>query len=139
MPNPPLVLHIEDDVDAAFFLQRAVEKSHLGIELHHLQNGEEAISFLDKVIASLDHAARIPSLLLLDLKMPFKDGFEVLEWIRQRELLRPIPVFILTSSDRNEDLRRASEMGATGYLTKTVTFNNVIETIKTQLHLPDAS
>jgi two-component system response regulator len=116
------VLHVEDDLDAAFFLKRAVEKANLPGDLKHLKDGEEAISHLEK-------PPSLPDIIFLDLKMPFKDGFEVLAWIKQTSQLSHVPVIILTSSDRDEDLQRAQSMGATAYLTKTVTFSNVVETI----------
>ena len=125
------VLHVEDDLDAAFFLKRAFEKSSLNVDLRQLRNGEEAIRYLAGSIPYEDRAAHpLPAVILLDLKMPLKDGFEVLTWIKQMEALKEIPVIILTSSDREEDLRRAKSLGASFYLTKTVTFGNVVKTVE---------
>lgn len=123
-------LHVEDDLDAAFFLKRAVEKAKLPLNLKHLKDGEEAIAYLGgSPLSGEKNDTPQPDIILLDLKLPFKDGFEVLAWTKTRPELNDVPVIILTSSDREEDLSRAKAMGATLYLTKTVTFGNVIETL----------
>lgn len=79
------------------------------------RNGVEAINYL---LSPERSAAGMPRLVLLDLNMPYLDGFEVLKRLRADERTRFVPVVMLTSSDQPEDVRRAYELGANGYLDK---------------------
>ena len=68
--------------------------------------------------------------MLLDLKMPRKDGFEVLSWIRQQPVLKRLPIFVLTASSRREDIERAFGLGANAYLVKPSNLDGLVEMIK---------
>jgi len=72
----------------------------------------------------------LPTLLLLDLKMPRKSGLEVLSWLRKQPSLRCLIVVILTSSNNSEDIRLAYEAGANSYLVKPVDFTAMVEMIR---------
>jgi DNA-binding response OmpR family regulator len=69
-------------------------------------------------------------LVLLDLKLPRRSGLEVLEWIREREGLKRLPVVVLTSSKEVADVNRAYDLGANSYLVKPVSFNSLLELVK---------
>ncbi|MDP2955892.1 MAG: response regulator [Longimicrobiales bacterium] len=104
------VLLAEDNDDHALLIQMALERaSHLPVELHRARNGNEAV----EMIMSL-----VPDLILLDLKMPGRTGHEVLEVIKGSEELRRIPVAVLTSSDRDDDVAQAYGLGGNHYITK---------------------
>jgi len=83
---------------------------NLPIDIHVASDGQKAIDFITN--ADADPAAPCPHLLLLDLNLPKKDGFEVLERLRASERCKNIPVLIMTSSNSPSDQARASELGA---------------------------
>ena len=73
----------------------------------------------------------MPSLLLLDLKLPRRSGLEVLQWLEGQPQLQPMVVVVLTSSRENADLRRAYALGANSYLVKPVDFDDLLQMVKT--------
>ncbi|HTL59367.1 MAG TPA: response regulator [Candidatus Limnocylindrales bacterium] len=117
--SPHHILLVEDNADDVFFMRRALKKSGLDWSMQVVTDGQAAMDFL---AGSADYADRtkfpMPSLIFLDLKLPYAGGFEVLDWIRQQPQLREIPVIILTSSPEQRDQRRAAELGVKGYLIK---------------------
>jgi CheY-like chemotaxis protein len=100
-------------------MQRAFLKMGLGSSVRFALNGDEAISYLSGK-GRFENRAKYPapSVVLTDLKMPFVDGFEVLEWMRHHPAYRDTPAFVLSSSDLPEDRAKAAQCGATGYFTK---------------------
>jgi len=104
------VLLAEDNDDHALLIKMALEKaSELPVELRRAKNGDEAVSLIE---------AEAPDLMLLDLKMPGRSGHEVLAFVKGREDLRSIPIAVLTSSDRDEDMARSYGLGGNHFLTK---------------------
>ena len=107
---------------------RAFAKLGVRTCLRFVRDGQEAIDYL---LGQGQFANRStypgPSLLLLDLKMPRKNGFEVLEWIRQQPGLRALRVVVLTSSDHIPDVNRAYQLGANSFLVKPVDFPHFVE------------
>lgn len=106
------ILIVEDSPDDLFLLRRAFSKLELDHLLEVATDGDAAIEYLqnpDKIR---------PRLVLLDLKLQKRSGFEVLAWIRQHPELKHLPVVILSSSTEPNDLQRAYELGANGYLEK---------------------
>ncbi len=104
------VLLAEDDDDHALLIQMALERaSRIPVEVHRARNGDEAVRIVGDVS---------PDLILLDLKMPGRSGHEVLEAIKGDENLRRIPVAVLTSSDRDEDVARSYGLGGNHFITK---------------------
>lgn len=108
--RPPLLLLAEDSEDDIVFIQRAFRKAAIRYPLEVARDGVEAVERLSASGPAVTHA-------LLDLKMPRKNGLEVLEWIRSRPELG-IRAAILTSSRMNEDVARAYALGADLYLVK---------------------
>lgn len=92
-----------------------------------LNDGEMGINYLRKEGKYID--ALSPVLILLDLKMPKVDGFEVLKVIKKDKALKKIPVIILTTSDRDKDIERAFQLGCNSYLVKPVNFETFIVTV----------
>src|SRR5207253_9751320 len=110
-------------------IRKAVQKALSGIPLAVVSNGQEAINYLEGVSVYADRAAYpFPDIVLLDLKMPLLNGFEVLRWVRQQPRLKRLPVIVLTGSVQDNDARRAYEMGANSYVIKPTDFNQLLET-----------
>ena len=126
------LLHVDDEANDLILLRSAVEMAKLDWRLLRAAHGAEAITYLrgEPPFADRDQHP-LPSLILLDLKMPFRNGFEVLQWIRQQPDIRCIPVLVFTSSNHQEDVRKAYECGANSYLVKPVSIQELIELLKT--------
>lgn len=117
--NHPVILLAEDDDNDVFFMRRALLKAQVEFPLQVVTNGQEAVDYLDGAGKYSDRSTYpLPSIILLDLKMPFLDGFEVLSWIGKQPALNKIPVAVLTSSAEERDRRRAAELGAKAYFVK---------------------
>ncbi|HLX70204.1 MAG TPA: response regulator [Verrucomicrobiae bacterium] len=126
--NDTIILLAEDDPNDVFFMQRALAKAGLSTPLHFVRNGQEALEYLGGLGKFSDRMEfPLPSLLLLDLKMPFVDGFEVLTWARSQPELKQLPIVVLTSSAEDRDRQRAAEAGANGYFVKPPTCEMVSE------------
>jgi DNA-binding response OmpR family regulator len=113
------MLLVEDDENDAFFFKRALTQARPDLPLTVVTDGQQAVDYLD---GNLDYSNRavypLPSIVLLDLKLPYLSGFQVLEHIKARTGLSQIPVYILTSSGQESDRNRARELGAAGYFVK---------------------
>jgi CheY-like chemotaxis protein len=134
-PEPFLILHVEDDPNDALFFREACRKAALPFVLQVVQDGESAIAYLQGADPFSDRQRHpFPNLLLLDLKIPRKTGFEVLKWIRSQPALNMLPVIIFTSSTHEGDMQRAYDEGANSFLVKPVIFEDLIETVKA-IHL----
>ena len=127
-----LVLMAEDDDNDVFFLERAFKQAQIANPVHRVKDGEEALAYL-KGEGQYSNREKfpLPHLMLLDLKMPRKNGFEVIQWVRQQPGLRRMPLVVLTSSKEDPDVNRAYELGANTYLVKPVTFDGLVEMMKT--------
>ena len=124
MAKLPTVLLAEDEANDVFLMQRALLKMGSPVLLEVASDGIEVIRYLSGVDEFADREVHpLPSLILLDIKMPRRDGFEVLAWLKTSGTLLHIPVTMLTSSNVNRDMERAFSLGATDYLIKPVAFN----------------
>jgi len=114
-----VILLAEDDDNHVALIRRAFKLSGLLNPLYVVRDGEEAIAYLkgEEAFANRD-GYPWPGLLLLDVKMPRQDGFQVLEWIRQQPDLKRLPVVVLTSSEEIRDVNRAYDLGANSFLVK---------------------
>ena len=124
--NPILVA--EDDENHAFFIKRAFQQAGLQNPVHFASDGQEAVDYLkgDGRYANRDEYP-LPTLLLLDLKMPNKNGFEVLEWVRAQPSLKTLRVIVLTTSGETRDINRAYHLGANSFLTKPLNFTELVQ------------
>ena len=109
------VLYADDDENDAFLIRHAFKQAGSPDLLTVVSDGQQVIDFLQSALAN---GNEIPSIILLDLKMPGKSGFDVLSWVRSNPALRALPVIVLTSSSHDSDVRRSYELGATAYLVK---------------------
>jgi CheY-like chemotaxis protein len=116
------VLLAEDNSDHAFFTTRAFQEAHGGeLEMHTVTDGEQLISYLKQ------EGVLRPHLVVLDLRMPKKSGLEVLAEMRDDVELRKIPVVVLSSSDRPEDVEQSYASGANSYVTKPASLSGLRE------------
>jgi len=129
--QPITILMAEDDPDDQLLVREAFHESRLANDLVFVQDGVELINYLRKQgrYANLS-GLPTPDLILLDLNMPRKDGREALEEIKADPDLRRIPVVVLATSADEEDILRSYDIGASGYITKPVTFDSLVETVK---------
>jgi CheY-like chemotaxis protein len=121
------ILLVEDNPDDVFITKRAWKKGQIKNELYVVNDGEEALKLLHKEEEYLD--VQTPCLILLDIKMPKMDGFQVLNNVKNDDELRSIPVIVLTSSDRINDIEKAYELGCNSYIVKPVDFNKFLNAI----------
>jgi len=125
MPEQAVILIAEDREDDVLLVKRAFVKANVPNPLYVVRNGEEAIWYLKGEGKYSDREEYpLPALLLLDLKMPIKNGFEVLKWIREQPALAALRVLVLTSSDSLRDVNLAYKMGANSFLVKPLEFEN---------------
>jgi len=131
MLNNKFILLVEDDSNDVLLIQRAFAKAGLKDSLKLVRDGEQAIDYLSGRGAYANREKfPLPYLLLLDLKMPGTDGFEVLQWLRGEPDLRRLLVVVLTSSNLQADVDRAYELGANSYLVKPVEFEEMVNLIQ---------
>ena len=127
--NHHTILLVEDDHNDVLLVKRAFQKAKIANPIVVLHDGEQAISYLAGREPYVVRA--LPMLVLLDLKLPRKSGHEVLEWLRQQQTLKRLPVVVLTASSESSDVNRAYDLGANSYLVKPVTFDALVEMVKT--------
>ncbi len=119
------ILIVEDDEDHYRLIKKALSQAGLMMnELYHAENGQIAIDFLKKEGEFTGNSHFTPTLILLDVKMPMKNGFEVLEEIKADENLKNIPVIMLTTTSNSEDIEKAMSLGANDYIVKPVKFKD---------------
>src|SRR5882724_12803021 len=125
------VLVAEDDPSDVFFLKRAFNLAGVPTTLYFVRDGQEAIDYLEGENGYADRETHpLPDLVLLDLKMPRMNGFDVLEWLRKQPGLKRLLVTVLTSSDQPQDINRAYDLGANSYLLKPNSTNDLAEVVK---------
>jgi len=125
MNNKPLILLVEDDPFLSSVLQLKLEKENF--QLVRAVDGEEALKFL--ITQGLK-----PELILLDLILPKKNGFEVLETIRQDPLLEKIPVIIISNLGQPSDIERGKSLGVIDYFVKArLSIDELVNRVKTEV------
>jgi two-component system, chemotaxis family, response regulator Rcp1 len=125
-------LLVEDNPADVKITQRALKESALPVELIVVRDGQEAVDYLLRQGAHAnDRDWRGPDLILLDLNLPGMNGLEVLRCIRARPELRAVPVVVLTTSRRQEDVRDTYAAGANTYIEKPRDFARFVEVLQT--------
>jgi CheY-like chemotaxis protein len=115
----PTILLVEDNEEDAFLLRRALQRENVECSLQLAEDGQEAIEYLGGTGKYADRIAfPWPALVLLDLKLPYVHGFEVLAWIGTQPACKDLRIIILTSSDEERDRERAEPFGVCGYFIK---------------------
>lgn len=125
------VLHIDDDPNDTELLRAATRQARLKLDLHNVEDGDKAMAYLNGVGPYANRALYpMPSLILLDLKMPRATGLEILKWIRKHPELGHLPVVVLSGSELRDDIRDAYSIGANSYLIKPLAFDALVEMVK---------
>jgi CheY-like chemotaxis protein len=132
-PHKPItILLADDDPEDRMLAHDALQESRVANRLDMVVDGEDLMDYLHRrgPYASLN-GNPLPGLILLDLNMPRKDGREALREIKSDPKLRRIPVVVLTTSRAEEDIFRTYDLGVNSFVTKPVTFEQLVEVIKT--------
>ena len=129
--NKRKILLVEDNPDDVELTLRAFKKNNITNEVIVARDGVEALDYLDGTGAYKGRDTNeMPTVMLLDLKLPKIDGIEVLRRIRSDEKKKLLPVVILTSSKEENDLLNGYKLGANSYIRKPVDFNQFVEAVK---------
>ena len=116
------ILMVEDNQTDELLAIRALKKSGVDDEIVVVRDGQEAVDFLFGLGAYKDRdLSAVPSIILLDLKLPKLSGFEVLQKIRANPKTQNLPVIMVTSSCEEQDIRKAQELNSNGYIQKPIT------------------
>ena len=131
MSDTSVILLVEDREDDVLLVRRSFQKVKLINPLVAVRSGEEAISYLngDGKYANRSEFP-LPDLMLLDLKMPGLDGFDVLRWTRAQPSLRALRIIVLTTSQEVYDVDKAYVLGANSFLVKPSSFDNYVELMR---------
>ena len=130
-PANTLVLLVEDNATDVLLIKRAFDQAKMANPIHVISDGDTAVAYLNGDGVYADRSTHpLPILILLDLKLPRRSGLEVLEWIKQQEALRRIPVVMLTSSEQPRDVDAAYDSGANSYLVKPVEYDSLFKMLK---------
>jgi CheY-like chemotaxis protein len=114
-----VILIAEDDANDRFLIKRALDRGTTGLNAVFVNDGEEAIEYLDGAPPFNDREKYpLPAVLLVDIKMPRRNGFDVLAWVRAHANWHRLPVVMLSSSSLDRDVQRAYDLMANNYLTK---------------------
>lgn len=125
------VLLIEDNRDDALFLERAFQKAGLDRLERVIDDGQVAIDYLSGKGGYSDRSAHpLPSHVLLDLKIPKINGLEILEWLRNCDAVKALPVAVLSSSGEKLDRERALKLGVDGYFIKPSRASELLEVVR---------
>jgi CheY-like chemotaxis protein len=129
--QPITIIMADDDPDDRELAREAFAECRLANQLQFVEDGEELLDYLQRrgKYAKLPEAP-LPALILLDLNMPRKDGREALKEIKALPELKRIPIVVLTTSKAEEDILRTYDLGVNSYITKPVTFESLVETVK---------
>ena len=131
MPDKPTILLVDDNASDVLLIGVALERSGIQHAFQMVPTGEEAIRYLAGQGEYADRTKYpLPRLVLLDLNLPGKSGFDVLEWITRHASPAAYAVVILTGSDRQQDVVRAHELGARSFLVKPDVFEELVDLVK---------
>jgi len=128
--NPIVILMADDDDDDFLLTQKALKESKLLNTLIRVKDGEELIDYLSKRGDYESKETVRPGVILLDLNMPRKDGREALKEIKSNPDLQDIPVVVFTTSKAEEDIYRSYKLGVNSFITKPVTFDNLMSVMQ---------
>ena len=131
MSERAVILLVDDSADDLFLIRKAFEKAQVPNPLYCVTSGQEALDYLAGVGKFANRAEYpLPDLMLLDLKMPEIDGFDVLRWVKRQPEMAKLRVVVLTSSDQIRDVNEAYQLGANSFLVKPMEFEQFRETAK---------
>src|ERR1044071_8624173 len=125
------VLVADDDRNDFLLVQLAFQKAGLSVTLTQVLDGQQAVDYLTASRQFKERAGKpVPDLLLLDLKMPLMDGFDVLTFLKKHPSLHSLPVVVLSASQIEDDIARALKLGASDFLTKPADFGDLVNMVR---------
>jgi len=128
MSKPDTILLVEDNEDDAFFMKQALKDAEITNPFQHVEDGQAAIDYLAGTGKYADRQQYpLPMVVFLDLKLPFKTGHEVLQWIRAQPDFQKLVVIVLTSSNEPVDLKRSYQLGANSFVVKPPTPDQLLD------------
>lgn len=129
-PNEQCILVAEDEETDVMLLRIAFQRAGLPIPLVVVSDGEEVIEYLKGEGRHSNQAHPMPSLLLLDLKMPRMTGFEVLTWLSENSQFKALPAIVLSSSSYDSDIKQARQLGARDYCVKPESLSGMVGLVR---------
>jgi CheY-like chemotaxis protein len=129
--EPIKILLVDDNPDHVILIKTVLEENNLLNEIYVVTDGQEALDYMYCKGKYADESkAPRPGLILLDLKLPKVDGFEVLSQLKSDPELKSIPIIILTTSSQDEEIAKGYAQGANSFVTKPIKFNEFVDKIK---------
>ena len=123
------ILIADDDTDDRLFMERALRQSGYIQAIQFVEDGEELMDYLHRKGRYTEENAPWPDLLVLDLNMPRKNGFQALREIKEDMKLRRLPVVVMTTSSADEDIVKTYNLGVNSFVTKPFNFNRLVEMV----------
>jgi CheY-like chemotaxis protein len=134
MPHRKAILVADDSAEDAYILKRAFERAGMTVPIQFVKDGQELIDYLSGTEGFSDRKNHpMPRVVLLDLKMPKLNGFDVLRWLQKQPELRRLIVTVLSSSDESRDVNLAYDLGANSYVVKPgslMGYTNIVEKLR---------
>jgi DNA-binding response OmpR family regulator len=123
------ILVVEDEEDHARLIIKGLKSRNLMNKVVHVENGQLAMDFLLKQGKFENDEHILPMLVLLDIKLPIKNGFEVLQEVKSNEQIKKTPIVMLTTTATTEDIEKALLLGANDYIVKPIKFDEFTEKV----------
>lgn len=131
-PRSAVILIVEDEDNDVLFLKRALKKANVPFPVRVARDGQQAIDYLSGTgVFQNREQYPIPCIIILDLKLPKKNGIEVLQWLRRREEFRDLPVVMVTSTAEKAEKEVAFHDGIEAFLVKPVSFEELVHLART--------
>ncbi len=128
-PTSMTILIADDDHDDRLFMEQALRQNGFSQTIQFVEDGEELMEYLRHEGRFLDQNVPWPNLLILDLNMPRKNGFQALEEIKDDPKLRRLPVIVMTTSSADEDVVKTYNLGVNSFVTKPFNFSRLVEMV----------
>ncbi len=128
-PTSMTILIADDDHDDRLFMEQALRQNGFSQTIQFVEDGEELMEYLRHEGRFLDQNVPWPNLLILDLNMPRKNGFQALEEIKDDPKLRRLPVVVMTTSSADEDVVKTYNLGVNSFVTKPFNFSRLVEMV----------
>lgn len=126
-----LVLIAEDNPEDALLLRKALERAGMRSQTRFVHDGDEVLLYLQGLGAYANRTANpLPTMIILDIKMPKKTGLEVLEWLAANPEFAIVPTIVMSSSNLESDIRQAYRLGANTYFVKPNSFDDLVTTMR---------
>ncbi|ARK13623.2 response regulator [Fibrivirga algicola] len=123
------ILIADDDADDRLFMIEALRHNGFRHDVKFVEDGEDLMNYLTRQNGFTAENAPLPSLILLDLNMPRKNGFQALAEIRGNKGLRRLPVVVMSTSTSNGDVFKTYDIGVNSYIVKPSNFNRLVEVV----------